>query len=238
MINLYKASLTERIKRTADVESFRFLPGEKFNFSPGQFTQLIFDTEDLSNKELNKYLSFSSAPAKNYFELTKRLSDSKFSQKLNSLKPGDPVLFSGPLGNCTFKEEYKKIGFLIGGIGITPIISIIEYISEKKLDTDVKLFYSNRTENDIAFKKELDSWAKANKSIEINYLVTDRQSKESGKCIFGKIDKDLLLDKVKDKQERIFYLIGPPKMVTAMKEVCLEIGCSQDKLKIENFIGY
>src|SRR3989338_4450330 len=184
MAKIYRASLIERIKRTADIESFRFSPEEKLDFTPGQFTRVIFDPRDLNNKELNKYLSFSSSPLKSYFELTKRLSESKFSQKMKNLKTGDSILFNGPLGSCTFKEEYKKIAFLIGGIGITPVISIIEYLIDKKLDTDVKLFYSNRTEKDIAFKKELDSWAGSNKNITLNYLITDCEPQDE-QCIFG-----------------------------------------------------
>ena len=82
---------------------------------------------------MNKYLSFSSSPTNDYIEVTKRLSDSVFSQKLKALKPSDEVLLKGPSGNCVLKEEYKKIGFLIGGIGITPVISMIEYIVDKKL---------------------------------------------------------------------------------------------------------
>ena len=67
-------------------------------------------------------------------------------------------LLMPPFGNCVFKDEYRKIGFLIGGIGITPVISIIEYIVDRSLATDVLLLYSNKTQEDIAFRRELDAW--------------------------------------------------------------------------------
>lgn len=232
-----KMRFTERIKRTSAVESFRFLPEEKIAFIPGQFLQVIFDEQNPDNKELNKYLSFSSAPGKDYIEVTKRLSESFFSQRLRGLKAGDEVYVRAPFGNCVFKDEYQKIGFLIGGIGITPVISILEYIVGKKLSTDAVLLYSNRTEADIAFRQELDYWQKSNKNIRVSYTITDCQPKDSS-CEFGRIDKNLVLEKIKDYRERIFFIFGPPKMVEAMQALCIEIGCDGGNIKTENFVGY
>ncbi|MCX5657211.1 MAG: FAD-binding oxidoreductase [Candidatus Omnitrophica bacterium] len=123
-----KIKLYQRIKRTPTVESFRFIPEEKIDFAPGQFLRLILDKENIVNPELNKYLSFSSSPTKNYIEVTKRISDSQFSQKLKGLQLDDLVLIQGPMGKSVFQEGYRDIGFLIGGIGITPVISIIDRV--------------------------------------------------------------------------------------------------------------
>lgn len=232
-----QARLIERIKRTPTIESFRFLPEERIDFIPGQFLQLIFDGKDPGNKNLNKYFSFSSSPTKSYIEITKRLSQSEFSQKLNSLKENDRVMLKAPLGNCIFKEEYKKIGFLIGGIGITPVVSIIEYIATKKLTTSVVLLYSNRNEEEIAFKKELDSWQEKHSNIHIIYTITDCQPNDK-RCFFGTIDKALLLEQVTDTKERVFFIFGPPLMVETMQNVCLDIKCNKENIKKESFIGY
>jgi ferredoxin-NADP reductase len=236
-MELLKAKLIEKIKRASSVESFRFVTDNKIEFIAGQFLQVIFDEVNKDNKELNKYLSFSSSPTKEYIEFTKRLSDSQFSQRLKNLKAGDEVLIKAPMGNCVFLDEYKKIGFLIGGIGITPVISIIEYIVEKKLDTDVVLLYSNRIEEDIAFRKELDHWQSVNKNIKVVYTVTDCEPKGTS-CILGRIDKDLFTSNTRDYEKRIIFTFGPPKMVETMKNLCLDTGCDSKNIKTENFIGY
>jgi ferredoxin-NADP reductase len=232
-----KAKLIERIKRTRTVESFRFQLKEKAGFIPGQFLQVIFDEAKRENKDLNKYMSMSSSPTKGYVEVTKRISASAFSQKLLSLKPGDEVLLKLPMGNCIFDDTYKKIGFLIGGIGITPVISIIEYIIDKKLDTDLYLFYSNHTDEDIAFKKELDSWQSVDKNIKVFYTVTDCLPKDKT-CLFGFIDKKLLQKKACDLTDRILYIYGPPAMVETMCHLSLELACKRENIKTEHFIGY
>jgi len=232
-----RATLIERVKRTPTIESFRFFSEEKLDFIPGQFLQVIFDEQNKDNKILNKYLSFSVSPTKKYIEVTKRLSDSDFSKRLRSLRINDKILLRAPLGNCVFKDEYREIAFLIGGIGITPVISIIEYILDKRLSTDVILLYSNRTEEEIAFKKELDNWQAINKNIKVFYTITDYPPKNTN-CTFGPITKDLLLEKVFDIEKRIFFIFGPPKMVEAIKCLCLDSGCDKESIKTESFIGY
>lgn len=225
------------VKRTAEIESFRFSPVEDIAFLPGQFMQLIFDPVNRNNFVLNKYLSFSSAPGRNYFEVTKRISGSEFSNSLLRLKSGDKVLVKAPMGNCIFRDEYKKIGFLIGGIGITPVISILEYIAGKNLDTSVDLLYSNRVEEDIAFKAEIDKWSRENPRIKPVYTVTECRPKDS-KCFFGKIDERFLNSHICGSRQRIIFIFGPPSMVALMKDTCLKTGCAEDNIKVENFTGY
>ncbi len=225
MLKQFEAKLLERIKRTSSIESFRFKVLDQLNFIPGQFVQIF-----------NKYLSFSSSPTKDYFEITKRLGKSEFSGKLKNLRIGDTVLFKGPLGKCIFKDEDKQIAFLIGGIGITPVISIIEYIIDKKLDTEVVLLYSNRSE-DIAFRRELDDWQRRNNKIKVLYLVSDCQPEDKS-CLFGRISKDLITEKIDNWPERKVYIFGPPVMVEGLRGVCLGLGCRPQSLMIEKFIGY
>lgn len=231
------ATLIERIKRTEVVESFRFLLTEKISFMPGQFLQVVFDPTNKNNQDLNKYLSISSSPTKDYIEVTKKLSNSVFFQHLKDLNLQQKVLLKMPLGNCVFKDEYKKIGFLIGGIGITPVISIIEYIMDRKLDTDVCLFYSNRSDNDIAFKKELDVWQATNRNIKVNYAITDFKP-QNDNYLYGRIDKNLITGKANDWNERILFIFGPPAMVEAMAALSSEMGCNNENLRIEKFLGY
>ncbi|MCF7887432.1 MAG: FAD-dependent oxidoreductase [Candidatus Omnitrophica bacterium] len=227
----------QKIQRSALVKSFRFYPKNPINFIPGQFAKILFNKDNVSDKELNKYLSFSASPDKDYIEFTKKLSQSKFSKKLDSLNKKDKVIVQAPLGNCIFKDEYKKIVFLIGGIGITPVISIIEYIVDKKLNTDLVLFYSNRTDKNIAFKEELDNWQKNNQNIKIIYTIIDSQTKDP-KIKRGYIDEKMISETIKNYKERIFFIYGPPGMVSSMAKLCSNIGCRFDRVKKEGFTGY
>ena len=232
-----RMQLIQPLKRTQSVQSFRFIPEETIDFLPGQFLQIIFDERDKSNLTLNKYLSFSCAPGKEYIEVTKRISESQFSQRLQSLQPGDTLLCKAPMGTCVYKNEYKKIGFLVGGIGITPVISIVEYILKNELTTDILLLYSNRLESDIAFKSEIDQWQSTFSNFKALHTVTECDPRDKN-CLIGFINKKMIFKNMPDWQERIIFAYGTPTMVNAMKTICTEISCDQSMLKTEKFMGY
>jgi ferredoxin-NADP reductase len=223
----------EKIQRTPTVFSFRFQLEEKIDFIPGQFMEVIFDKED---KNLRHFLSFSCSPLRDYIEFTKRISESKFCQRLKELKPEDKILFKLPLGSCVLKESYKKISFIIGGIGITPVISILEYIADKNLDIDVFLIYCSRSEEEIAFKEELDSWReKINLNIFYMVTYTEPRDKEIKK---GVIDMKLLSQYKREFRERINFVFGPPKMVEVIVALLQQLGIEENKIELEKFIGY
>jgi len=233
----FRAEFIERIERTKSVFSFRFKPQEVLNFIPGQFTQVLFDETNKANRNLNKYLSFSCRPGKEYFELTKRISGSDFSKKLLSLQRGSSVLFKRPMGHCVLGDERGKYAFLIGGIGITPAISILEDIVDQHKTIDICLLYSNLTSEDIPFFAELDAWASATAGIRVVHTVVNCALKDK-QCFVGMITKEFVAAQIPDYAKRSFYIFGPPGMVGAMSRICQDLGCLPENVKTENFIGY
>jgi len=233
-----KCTVESSRMETDTVLTVRFRPSQKINFIAGQFLQIIFDEQNLMNRELNKFVSFSCAPELEYFEITKRLSTSEFSNRLKALKSDEQVLIKLPLGNCVLENPpAKHIAFLIGGIGITPARSIIQYIETKKMPITIKLFYANRNSNDIAFKAEFDEIAEKNPNFQVYYFVSEC-APDDKTCILGAIQKEEILTRIDDIHKYTFYIFGPPKMVVAMQNICKELGCAKEKVKLESFMGY
>ena len=226
----------ESIRRTEHITSFRFENCNKLTFKPGQFTKIIFDKNDIGNKDLNKYLSFSSSPGKEYLEFSKRISDSNFSRKLTALKKGDEIFLTDAMGNCLLKKEEKKVSFIIGGIGCTPAISILEDMYEKGNKTDIHCFYGNSAPNDIAYDKELKLWTKK-LNLKITHVVIENPDKLPG-FELGFINAPIIEKNMPDFSERLIYIFGPPIMVKILKDVCLSMGCSENRILAENFMGY
>ncbi len=229
-----KGYLKEKIRRTGSVVSFRFRLNEKVDFLPGQFMEVIFNKDD---KNLRHWLSFSSSPARDYIEFTKRITDSSFSQKLKELKEGSEVTFRLPFGKCVLEDEHKKVAFISGGIGITPVISMLEHNVEFDSGRDFVLFYSNRTENEIAFKDNLDIWRNKSKNIKVIYSLTESSSDCKDFCT-GRITADLIKEKLPDLKDRFFFVFGPPKMVEAMQTILSVLNIEDSRIKVESFIGY
>ena len=234
----FETELLDVIERAPRVKSFRFKIREAVNFKPGQF---FFVTIKINGAERTKHFSFSNSPTEEgYVEFTKRITDSEFSKALDKLKIGDWAKLKMPYGSFTFEDGHGKLAFLSGGIGITPLRCIIKFVSDKKLPTDIALFYSNKTEEDIIFRQDLDNISSSNKNIRVIYTLTSKDIPNKtwqGKT--GYIDSEMIKEVTPDFLERIFYICGPPRMVDGMKDILKnKLNLPENMIKIENFAGY
>lgn len=223
------------ISRTYNVTSFRFPRPAELDYKAGQF--LFITLKGADGKELSKHFSFSSSPTeKTHIEFTKKLSDSDFSAALKGLKKGDWARIDAPYGKFTFEGEHKKIGLLGGGIGITPFIGICKYCTDMRLDTKITLLYGNRTESDIAFRKELEAMQKQNENMKVVFTLNEADSGWKGAT--GFITADMIKKEVPDYEETVFYTCGPPPMVDIMGKLIEQLGLPKTQLNKEYFTGY
>lgn len=237
MIKL-ETEVLDIIQRTHNVKSFRFRIKEDVDFKPGQF---FFVTLKIDGTERTKHFSFSNSPTEEgYIEFTKRITDSEFSQALERLKARDWARLKMPYGSFTFGGEYKKITFLSGGIGITPIRSICKFATDSMLPTDMVLLYGNNREEDIIFRKDLDDMQAVNKNLRIVYTLTSSDiDRKIWKGRTGYIDDTMIKEEIPDYTERIFYICGPPKMVESLINILRnKLGVQENRIRIENFSGY
>ncbi len=230
----WETKIEEIIPRTADVTSFRFARPSELAYKPGQY---FFVALKQGDKELTHHFSFSSSPTEtDHFEFTKKLTDSEYSKTLKTAKAGDWARIDAPYGQFTFEGEYPKIALLAGGIGVTPFVSICKNATDKHLNTKITLFYGCRTENDIAFKQEFEKMQEENKNLKIVFTVNEASPQWKGAV--GLITADMIQKELPDYKENMFYLCGPPPMVTAMEKLIVSIGLQKEKLKLEYFTGY
>jgi len=235
---IFETEVISVIERTPGVKSFRFKTTDDLAFKPGQF---FFVSIMIEGKESSKHFSFSNSPTETgYIEFTKRLTGSEFSNGLNNLKPGDWAKIKAPYGNFTFEGEHQKIVFLSGGIGITPIRSILRYAVDKGLPTDMVLLYGNNTERDIIFKQDFDRMAEAKSNFNAVYTLTAKDiNKDTWQGRTGYVDADMIKDEIPDYNDRVFFICGPPAMVEALNKTLKEkLLIGKEKIVIENFTGY
>ncbi len=235
---IFETEVIAVIDRAPGVKSFRFKTDKRLVFKPGQF---FFVGIMIDGQERTKHFSFSNSPTEDgYTEFTKRLTDSDFSNALSQLQPGDWAKIKAPYGNFTFLGEHKKIAFLSGGIGITPIRSIVKFAADKALSADMVLLYGNSTESDIIFKEDFDFIAKDRDNFRAIYTLTSKdidKNKWPGRQ--GYIDSDMIKEVMPDYKDRVFYMCGPPAMVEALNNILKDkLDIPVEKIVTENFTGY
>ncbi len=230
---LFETCVVETIQRTPDIKSIRFEKPQGFSYLAGQY---IFITLGGGPDRMEKHFTLSSSPTESFLEITKRLTGHPFSNALAGLNSGDKVSIRGPYGEFTFQGEYDKVGMLSGGIGITPLRSIIRYSIDKELGTNIILLCSNRSESDIAFRNELEGMQREKPDIKVIETITRPEPEWKG--VTGRINAGMVKKFMPDYIERTFYTSGPPKMVEAMISLLRELGVPEEQIKQEHFYGY
>ena len=74
------------------------------------------------------------------------------------------------------------------------------------------------------------------KNLKIVFTVNEATPQWKGAV--GLITADMIQKELPDYKENMFYLCGPPPMVTAMEKLIVSIGLQKEKLKLEYFTGY
>ena len=222
------------IQRTYNVVSVRLTGDNMKDYKAGQFLCVSLNTEPVCQR----YLSISSSPTeRGYIEFTKKLTESNFSRGLKKLKPGDTLKVRYPFGKFTLDELTKKVAFISGGIGITPIRSICKYVVDNNLGTDMILVYANRSIRDIVFKEDFNQMQKSYPKLKVAHVLCE--ATPGFKCTIGLINAQIIKNEVVDYAERKFYLCGPQPMVEAIKNILNgELGIAEENIVTENFIGY
>jgi ferredoxin-NADP reductase len=210
--------------------------GSGFGFEPGQYAKITLLEPIYNDDEGNSRLfSISTSPTKDYLMFTTRALDSAFNKNILELPVGSKVSISEPGGNTVLhKNPGIPAVFLIGGIGITPVRCMVEYIVESNLPYEAYLFYSNPNAQSMAFFEDFENWAKVYPGFKFIPTIDDTTDK-NWKYNFGYINKELLLKYIRDLNEPVYYIVGPLAMVDAMESLLLGLGVSKDKIKLERF---
>jgi ferredoxin-NADP reductase len=230
----FETRVAEIIRRTSDVKSFRFKRPEELDYDPGQY---MYVTILINGAKQTKHFSISSSPTETEFiEFTKRITDHEFSVALDHLKIGDWAHIEAPEGEFIFKGEHPKVGMITGGIGITPVRSIIKYCTDKSVKSRITLLYGNRNEENIAFRDELEFLTRQNPNLKIVHVLSQPSDGWKGKR--GRIDLPMIKEEIPDYDKRVFYVCGPPSMVASMVDALKMLKIPDEKIKTEDFPGY
>lgn len=221
-----------------DTMAFHWEMPEGFEFKAGQFGEFnLINPGETDEKGNSRDFSLSYAPSENKIVTATRIRDSAYKQSLKEMSEGSEVKFNGPYGDFTLhKTESTPAVFIIGGIGITPIRSMIAQATHENTEHDMTLLYSNKTPDDAPFLADFEEFAEKNPDFSFVPVMTRADEKWDGES--GYIDAAMLKRHVSDVHKPIYYLSGPADMVYDMREMLMEAGANEANIRVEEFPGY
>jgi predicted ferric reductase len=223
-------AVTDVVRETHDTWSVFF---EKKNIShnPGQF-MIVRLERDGKVSEPHPF-TVSSSPTQDRLSITVK-SVGDFTSTIGTTKTKDRALIDAPFGVFSFLThgDSRPLVFVAGGIGITPFMSMLRYMRDKKIDRNVTLIWGNKAEKDLAFKEELESIQSGMRSLKVVHVMSAQEGWAGEK---GYVDGEMLAKHVEDIGGSRFFLCGPPVMMKKIEIALLALGAPRRRIHYERF---
>ena len=233
--------LRDRFEVAERTLAFQFEKLVAFTFKAGQYINLTLVDPPETDAEGNvRTFSIASAPEEDLLLVATRMRDSAFKRIARRMPVGTEVRLEGPFGNLTLHTDAARPAVLIaGGIGITPFRSILVHAARARLPHRLFLFYANRRPEDAAFLDELQTLQRDNARYTfIGTMTAMEQSHRTWRGETGHITPGMLGKFVAEDARPIYYVAGPPAMVSGMQVMLSSAGVTSNDIRTEKFAGY
>jgi ferredoxin-NADP reductase len=224
---------------TPTVKTFRLMEANlasiPFTFLPGQYATV---TSEIDGHKVRRSYTISSSPTqRDYIELTvKREQYGLESRHLHDhARTGDLLEVSAPAGRFFFTgKEADGIVLMAGGVGITPMMSVLRYLTDKSYHNEIHLLYGVNAPCDLIFREECAYLARRHPNVHIVSVVSKPEGTDWAGPV-GYMTAELITQCVPDIARRRIHLCGPPAMMEAVKATLLQLKVPPEQIKTEDF---
>lgn len=233
------------VEETPDVKTFRLRPLDggplPFEYLPGQFLNVVVPSgEEGDGRTTKRSYTIASSPTQSTFcEISvKRDPEGEVSRYLHDVvTEGDEIRIAAPYGRFTFTGDEADSIVLIGcGVGITPLMSVIRYLTDHCWSGEIVLIYGFRTPADYLFGEELTYLARRHPNLSV-YPIASSPGNEPWQGRVGRIDSQMVEQLVPEIAGRLVHICGPKAMMDATRAFLLELGVPKARVRFESFGG-
>lgn len=226
-------------EETASAKTFRLANPNggpiPFQYLPGQFLTLSLQPQ--SKLVRRSYTIASSPTQRDYVEITVKREDmGEVSRYLHDrVSEGTTLEIAAPSGRFTFTgEDSRSIVLIAGGVGITPMMSVLRYLTDRAWRGDIHLFYGCRETAEFIFRDEIEYRRKRFPNLHVVLTVSREQHPQSG-VLKGRVDGALLSSHVPELQSARVHVCGPNAMMTSVERALLDLGLPPNQVLTEKF---
>ena len=227
------------VKETEDCTSFYLKDADDQPlppFFPGQY--ITVGIEDGEGKTLSRCYSLSDAPDWRYYRITvKRVPNGKVSNLLHQrIQCGATLQVRAPAGKFVPVNSVEvPLVLIAAGIGITPMVSVLQHTSKCQPSRSVHLFYQVRDLRNAPLLKEVAKWASMNPHVRL-YLYVSQPGANPPPWIFGtgRLTAEEIL-RVYGSKDAQFMFCGPGPMLLSIQQGLISHGVKESMVTVEAF---
>ena len=221
------ARVVEIVTENARTKSIVLDAAEWPGHRAGQHVDVRLTAED--GYQAQRSYSIASAPEDEHLVLTvERLDDGEVSPYLTeTIRPGDELELRGPVGGYFVWEESLGGPLLLvgGGSGVVPLRAMLRHHRAVGSDLPVRLLYSARTQSDLIYQRELESF---------DTTITLTREHWAGRT--GRVDRELLEEVAWPATDHpLVYVCGPTGFVEAVADALVALGHDASRVRTERF---
>ena len=226
---------------THDVKTFRLVAPDggplPFDHAAGQYLSLKLT---IDGKRVNRSYTIASSPTRQaYCEISvKKTPNGYGSRHLHETwREGDRVQVSAPAGRFYFAgHEADRVVLIAGGIGITPMMSVVRSLTDRGWRGDIYLVFSVRQVKDLVFRDELAYLQARCPNLHVRYTVSgDPDAAWDGTR--GQITRELIEGFVPGLVRGPIMVCGPDPMMTAMRGLLVGMDIPDGDIHQEAFVS-
>jgi predicted ferric reductase len=209
--------------------------GQVYDYLPGQFHFITLHRAADPRNEQHPF-TISSSPNDRGAISSSIKESGDYTATIGKTAVGDRAALLGPFGRFTYAlyPAENNLVFIAGGIGITPFMSMLRHMRDTRAARKVLLLYGNRTEKDIAFRKELEEMVVAGvPRLRMVHVLNQADQDWNGKR--GHITVNLIREECLGLEGRAFYLCGPPVMMMGLVKGLKKAGVKRGNIRFERF---
>ncbi len=246
-----KFEISRIVKESVDASSFYLVPHDKKplpSFLPGQFLTFEIDVPGQRKRVVRCY-SLSDRPRPDYYRVTiKRVpaptavpaaKPGLVSNHFHTaFKVGDILDVKAPGGGFFLDtSRLTPVVLLAGGVGITPIMSMVNEIMAVTPQREIWLFLGVRNGSEHLMKEPLEQLARTNDRLRLHVsysqpAATDAQGRDYHHA--GRLDISLLREKL-PANNFDYFMCGPGPMMADLNEGLLAWGVPEESIHLEAF---
>ncbi len=192
------------------------LSAKDFRYKPGDYCYIQNKSSTLPDEQ--RPFSIASSPTeKTHIEFCIKIYGD-WTRQLSRLQPGQTLYLSDSQSDAHLVDE-DYIVFLVGGVGIAPVMSMIRYLVDTHSTKQIVLLYGNKTERDIIYKEKLHNVSRVNPNIRVIHVLSEEADFSDWKGERGLLSVSLIRDAVNVHNNPIFYIYGNPMFVNLARSI-------------------